>query len=120
MTILIGYDGSDGARDALAWAAREAGLRGTSLTICNVWRAPLPDRAMLPNVEPVRRAAERLTAEAMRDAHTTAPGLTLHPVTRCGSATSVLLEQAVAAELVVVGHRGRAGLHGVIAGSVSS
>jgi nucleotide-binding universal stress UspA family protein len=41
-------------------------------------------------------------------------------VTRCGSAASVLLEQAVDADLVVVGNRGYNALHGIIAGSVSS
>ena len=35
--IVAGYDGSPGAAQALRWAAREARVRDTELTVCLAW-----------------------------------------------------------------------------------
>ena len=43
--IVVGYDGSPGAAQALRWAAREAWARGTTLTVCLAWT---PDHMELP------------------------------------------------------------------------
>ena len=43
--IVAGYDGSPGSGDALRWAAREAKVRGTTLTVCLAWT---PDHMALP------------------------------------------------------------------------
>jgi nucleotide-binding universal stress UspA family protein len=43
--IVVGYDGSPGAAQALRWAAREAWARGTTLTVCLAWT---PDHIELP------------------------------------------------------------------------
>ena len=43
--IVVGYDGSPGAAQALRWAAREAWVRKTALTVCLAWT---PDHMELP------------------------------------------------------------------------
>lgn len=43
--IVAGYDGSPGAAQALRWAAREARVRDTELTVCLAWT---PDHMELP------------------------------------------------------------------------
>ena len=64
--ILVGIDGSDNSRKALEWAVREAGLRGTSLTVLgvhqvatNYWTGSPEKYAQdAPETEAVRQAAE--------------------------------------------------------------
>jgi len=50
--IVVGYDGSPGAGQAVRWAAREARARGTALTVCLAWT---PDHLELPRRTPVER-----------------------------------------------------------------
>src|SRR5689334_16280353 len=57
--IVAGYDGSPGAAQALRWAAREAGARGTVLTVTLAWT---PDHMELPTEPDLRAAVRRVGA----------------------------------------------------------
>ena len=39
--IVVGLDGSEGSKDALRWAARQATLTGASLDVVMTWEVPV-------------------------------------------------------------------------------
>jgi len=122
--IVVGVDGSGGAARALEFAATEAELRRTQLRVVCAWRVPVPAYAgsmIAPAIQTegfataMRDAAESQVDDAVRE-HA---GLDLELALREGSPTSVLLDEATRAELLVVGSRGRGGFAGLLLGSVS-
>ena len=124
-TIVVGVDGSDGARDALRFALEEARLRGVAVRAVAAWHVPVaayggtfvsPDPALVDRLAPeARRAVER----ALADAGDVAAGVNVDTVVREGAPAQVLLEEADDAELLVVGSRGLGGFRGLLLGSVS-
>lgn len=127
--ILVGVDGSDGARHALAWAAREAVLHGASVEAVSVWRDPYggdmslefdmehfrDDREVLLN-----RAEDQLTA-TVAEAAARHPGLTIDPLLLQGDDPGrILCERSADADLLVVGSRGHGGFLRLLLGSVGS
>jgi nucleotide-binding universal stress UspA family protein len=124
-TIVVGVDGSEGARDALRFALEEAWVRGTSVRVVAAWHIPVaayggafvpPDPALVGQLGPeARRAAER----AVEDAGELAAGVDVETVVREGTPARVLLEEADNADLLVVGSRGLGGFRGLLLGSVS-
>ena len=118
--IVVGYDGSPGAAQALRWAAREAWARGTTLTVCLAWT---PDHMELPTESALRDLArqhgqEILTRGLPYAESVLGPGR-VHPDLASGSAAQVLCERSRTAEMVVVGSRGQGELPGLRLGSVS-
>jgi nucleotide-binding universal stress UspA family protein len=125
--ILVGIDGSDNSRKALEWAVREAGLRGTSLTVLavhqvasNHWTGdPETYASDQPETEMVRQAAEDAVQKAVGQAGEPAPtSVTVRAVT--GVASHELVAASGGADLVVVGSRGGGGFARMVLGSVSS
>jgi nucleotide-binding universal stress UspA family protein len=118
--IVVGFDGSPGGDEALRWAAREAWARGMALTICLAW--PAPDLRQLGDWEAHDRARQlggEILSQGMRLAGAV-PDLTdVRTVLAEGSPAHVLRERSSAAEMLVVGSRGRGGLAGSLLGSVS-
>jgi nucleotide-binding universal stress UspA family protein len=118
--IVAGYDGSPGSDEALRWAAREAWARGTALTICLAW--PAPDLRQLGDWgahDRARQLGGEILAQGVRVAGAV-PDLTdVRTVLAGGSPAHVLCGRSSAAEMVVVGSRGRGGLAGSLLGSVS-
>jgi len=122
--ILVGIDGSDNSRKALDWAVREAGLRGTSLTVLavhqvasNHWTGDPETDA--PETEIVRQAAEDAVQKAVSQVGGPAPAsVTVRAVT--GVAAHELVAASGDADLVVVGSRGGGGFARMVLGSVSS
>lgn len=124
-TIVVGVDGSAGARDALRFALEEARLRRAAVRVVAAWHVPLaayggtfvpPDPALVAQLEPeARRAAER----ALEDAGDLASGVDVEVVVREGAPARILLEEADHADLLVVGSRGLGGFRGLLLGSVS-
>jgi nucleotide-binding universal stress UspA family protein len=119
--ILVGYDGSPGSEQALRWAAREAMSRGSALTICQAWdlgfpAPPSPGAAF----DLARQSGEQVLAQGMQLAHTVVRDCDIRPLLARGQAAYVLCEHSPAADMVVLGSRGRGGLAGMLLGSVSS
>ena len=125
--IIVGVDGSGHSHRALEWAAREAALRQTSLTVLTVHQ-PLAGWAAGPIVYPVddgstaqaaRELAEREANEALKEIGDYLPAeVTVRAVD--GFPADELLRAAEGAEMVVVGSRGAGGFARLLMGSVSS
>jgi nucleotide-binding universal stress UspA family protein len=121
--IVVGIDGSEAARHALAWAVEEARLRKASLAVVHAWHMPwvggYPYTTATFDPTELENWARR-TVEAAIDSVDTS-GLA-HPIERVLStsgAASAVLEAAKGADLLVVGSRGLGGFSGLLLGSVS-
>ena len=125
--ITVGMDGSDYSRKALEWAIREAGVRGTSLTVVAVHPVPrnhwtgdpetYPTDA--PETEKVRQAAEEAVQKAVGQVGEPGPtSITVRAVT--GVPAQELVAASAGADLLVVGERGGGGWAKMLLGSVTS
>jgi nucleotide-binding universal stress UspA family protein len=119
-TIVAGYDGSPAAAQALRWATREAGERGTTLTACLAWT---PDHVE-PPADPAlydlaREHGRQILARGLRYAESALGPGRVRADLAAGSAAHVLCERSKAAEMVVVGSRGHSELPGLLLGSVA-
>jgi nucleotide-binding universal stress UspA family protein len=142
--VIVGVDGSPASRKALRWAAEDAERRGAELQVVHVHEPKLVynpyEVSYATTSNP--RAVERLAAEerrwrehqrltcpaggggaARRAARRAAPELRqglIDRIVREGARPArLLLEAARAADLLVVGARGRGGFVGLLLGSVS-
>lgn len=121
--VVVGVDGSDEARRALAWGVREAGLRGVAVRVLTVWAGSPPSGAgegPRTTGEFERELEARVRADAVEAARAT--GTATVPVAtevRYGHPARSLVEGAGADGLLVVGARGLGGLRGQLFGSVS-
>ncbi|GAA1031814.1 universal stress protein [Virgisporangium ochraceum] len=118
--MLVGYDGSPDGRRAVEWAAQEAGRGGGVLRVLLAYQVGIGAR-LLPDERADRVAvaqAAGLADFAVAAARMAAPGVEVHGTTVRGHATAALLDAAVLNRLVVVGHRGAGGFHGLRVGAV--
>jgi nucleotide-binding universal stress UspA family protein len=124
--IVVGVDGSDSSRAALAWAYNEAAHHGATMIVVSTWQPPAmpmtPPYGSLPPEgyisQPQRDALdllERFVAEL--DART--PPVDVRTAVEQGSPAEVLIELSKEADLLVVGSRGHGGFVGMLLGSVS-
>ncbi|WUT00741.1 universal stress protein [Streptomyces sp. NBC_00708] len=113
--LVVGIDGSESSRAALALAFEEAALRRCALRAVAVWQPPVFSR---------RTGDESLQAERRRLSETTAGWAEKYPDVRLthevtvGSPVETLAEAAEHALALVVGRRGRGGYTGMRVGSV--
>lgn len=120
--IVVGVDGSPGAARAVEWAAGEAKLRGTGLTLVHAWHIPgavtmTAAGATAAEWQVVEDAAHAVLDEMAEDAF--GYGVEVKAVLVQAQAAPALIEQAAGADLLVVGTRGRGGFAGLLLGSVS-
>jgi nucleotide-binding universal stress UspA family protein len=120
--IVVGYDGSVGADEALRWGAAEAARLGAPLRVVHVLEWPVvvavaPAPPLCPD-ETACRQAEDLVAGAANEARRRWPGLAVTEHVHVGAAGPELIAESAHARLVVVGHRGRGGFAGLVLGSV--
>lgn len=115
--VVVGVDGSEQSRRALAWAVDYAGQRGS--TVEAVMAVPTTPRDDLARVARWTDAEERLGAlveDVLRDAPTL-PTLSFEVVE--GDPVTVLVDASRDAELVVLGSHGMSQLRNPDLGSVS-
>jgi nucleotide-binding universal stress UspA family protein len=123
--IVVGVDGSDGARVAVRWAAAEAARRNGRLELVSAWHFPASSGtfaiayAVDELVKDLTRAAERQLGEAAADARAIAPDVIVETHVAEAQPATALLEAAAGADLLVIGSRGLGGFRGLLLGSVS-
>lgn len=120
--IVVGVDGSDGARAALHWALDEATVRGAELAVVAAWQssavAGLASVGAFPARDLIEQSArdrldELVATEGLADRdHVTVTLVESSPA-------PALLDAAADADLLVVGSRGHGGFAGMLLGSVS-
>ena len=120
--VVVGVDGSAVSAAVLQWAVDEALERRSPL--CVVHALDQPHSAAFVRANPVfvgeeRRAAEEVLDTAVERARSIAPDLDVRSVLEVGPPAVVLLRQAAAAALVVLGSRGRGGFSCLLLGSTS-
>jgi nucleotide-binding universal stress UspA family protein len=123
--IVVGYDGSKGAKRALEFAAAEAAKHQARLRIVSVWNGKAPAVAALSAdavasaaVNRPRLAAQRLeeAAALVREAE---PDVDVKTVAVEGNAAAELIRTTENCRMLVVGSRGHGTVHGFLLGSVS-
>ena len=117
--IVVGVDGSPASQGALEWAVGQGALTGAVVEAVTAWHFPatyggypiVAETDWDSNAKTIQDVAvkEALGDEATSLVRRVARG---HPVT-------VLLDEAVGADLLVVGSRGHGGFTGMLLGSVS-
>jgi nucleotide-binding universal stress UspA family protein len=133
--VVVGVDGSAGAKDALLWALAEARLRhwplravhawmfgyiGGSVEGYPYWGGSLGSYTSLGiDLGDLHHAAEDLLERALADLKDEADGVEIDRQVVQGAAAEVLVSQAAPGDLLVVGSRGHGGFAGLMLGSVS-
>lgn len=125
--VIVGVDGSETARKAVRWAAREARLRGMKLELVSAWEIPIYSYAYgygFPVIsgdmtKSLTERAEGHLAEALDEARAEAREVQIETIAAEGHPAKVLLDVAKGADLLVVGSRGLGGFRELLLGSVS-
>ncbi|MFD0142561.1 MULTISPECIES: universal stress protein [unclassified Streptomyces] len=113
--LVVGVDGSEASRAALAWAFAEADVRRCSLRALAVWQPPV---FALHAADTMLPAERRLLAECTAGWPEKYPDVRLTHEVAVGSPVEVLAGAAEHALAVVVGRRGQGGYSGMRVGSV--
>jgi nucleotide-binding universal stress UspA family protein len=122
--IVVGVDGSPGARQALRWALGEAALRHAALEIVHAWS--YPDQGPKASASPgLAISVEALEDDALQVVEESLSGLVvkegldLRRHVAPSPVSLALVEAAEGADLLVVGARGKGGFAGLQLGSVA-
>lgn len=134
--IVVGVDGSDESKNALAWAAEEAKLRQAELEVVYAYEytpawqlygyegvSVAQMDAIAAEDEAAQERAQELAGELVEQlVHDLGPveGVTVTPVAITDRrAAAALVARSENADMLVVGSRGRGGFSGLLLGSVS-
>jgi len=118
-TVVVGIDGSECSRKALAWAEQYASAVGADLRLVTAWHwltsygVPLAYAGYDP-AEDARKMVEAAAADLGM------PVKRIHTVVDQGPAGNVLVDASNGAMALVVGTRGHGTLAGALLGSTSS
>jgi nucleotide-binding universal stress UspA family protein len=116
--IVVGVDGSDRNRAAVAWAADLALEAARPLTLLNVvadYSFPIPHHSMGGNDDRGREVVTRVRAEM----HRRHPDLSTRHEMACGATVSCLLDRSVDQAMLVLGRRGLSAVARTMIGSTS-
>ena len=124
--IVVGVDGSECSKTALAWALTQARLTGAQIEAVTTWQEPAMygfTYASAPGTfegESISALTEKVLRETVADVAGTG-GAPVEIVNRVveGPPAQVLLRIAADAQLLVVGTRGHGAFSGMLLGSVS-
>jgi nucleotide-binding universal stress UspA family protein len=124
--IVVGVDGSEESRKALAWAVEEARRWNAPLRVVHAWRPPRASVFDAPAaVRPELEQALRDVGEQVVDDSLTAvlsgaeTGVEIERLVVPEPPVEALLAAVRDADLLVVSSRGRGGFAGLLLGSVS-
>lgn len=138
-TIVVGVDGSPESKNALAWALKEARLRGASVRAMYVYDEPVVrwesyawhegavltseqiaelEKSLKSRAAETQKRAEALVQRALAEIRD-AEDVNVDTVAIRGRSASTLVEESREADLLVVGSRGRGGFTELLSGSVS-
>jgi len=116
--IVVGVDGSEGGRRALAWALREANRRGSAVEVVTVWNASWPEPG---NPDAARAEAEREQTEAIGAAIAglDGPAPAISREIAGGDPAEALTQAAGRAAFLVLGSHGYGVILAALLGSVT-
>lgn len=111
--VVVGVDGTDTDPAVLAWATREAALRGVELVLVHAWQPASVDRA--PYAPSCEYGHDKIEADRARDAlaaaekaaHALDPAIRIRSIATADRAAPVLLEAAEHAAMLVLGRKRR-------------
>jgi nucleotide-binding universal stress UspA family protein len=119
--IIVGVDGSACSKEALAWAARQARLTGSTLQVVATWTLPTTYGFAPPVSESFDAQSEMqgMLDRTVKEVVGERPPFPLETKVLPGHPATVLTEMSRDASLVIVGSRGHGGFVGLLIGSVS-
>ena len=124
--ILVGVDGSAHSKDALEWAAKEAALRHTSLTVltvrqavADVWGGTSHYQGDESLIEKARVAAQAEADSVLSTLGDARPESVTVTATQ-GIPAEEIINAGAGADMIVLGSRGGGGFARLLLGSVSS
>jgi len=120
--IVVGYDGSPGARAALDFAMQTARPAKLAVTLVHAWSPSPPPSPFAtgysgPGDRELAAAGEAILAEGLDRVRGSAVDLEVSGVLARGAAATALLGSAELASMLVVGSRGLGGFSGLLLGS---
>ncbi|MBS3940831.1 MAG: universal stress protein [Actinobacteria bacterium] len=120
--IVVGVDGSEGSRQALLWAAKEAALRGATLEVIHTYAPPQEVGVSGSATQTAHyfEAAGEVARELVAGMTVAVEEVEVrgHAVESLDPART-LVERSAGADMLVVSSRGRGGLRSLLLGSVS-
>ncbi len=119
--IVVGVDGSPSSLQALAWAARQAHLAGSTLEVVSTWEWPTSYGWAVPvpdDFDPEQDVRDSLEP-AVAALQARFPDLHIEHHVVSGHPAPVLVEASKGADLLVVGSRGHGEFMGMVLGSTS-
>lgn len=128
--IVVGVDGSEESRGALAWAVEEGRLRQAPVLAIHAWELPMvpaPTGLVPPSVEvasdltELRQGSAELVESMVREIAADAPDVEVRPLAVEDGPVNALLAAAEQndAQMIVVGSRGHGGFVALLIGSTS-
>jgi nucleotide-binding universal stress UspA family protein len=117
--IVVGVDGSEGSKEALRWAARQAEFTGATLQAIITWQYPA-FYGWVPDDVDFAGLARRALDGALDEVFGAARPARLETSVIEGFAAQVLVAASEGAELLVAGSRGYGGFTDALLGSVST
>jgi len=123
--IVVGVDGSESSKAALAWAVDQAELTDADVEAVIAWQYPIafagagyaPIGSLMDT--DFEGTAERVLSAAISETVDAACPVKVSATARQGNPAQILLEAAKNADLLVVGSRGHGGFTEALLGSVS-
>jgi len=123
--VVVGDDGSAGARAAILFALEEAGRRATTLHVLRAWSITSAVRpagagsGYIPSLAEFQQGTLDAERERVRQLCGEAHGVDVQVHVAHSPSAQSLIEASTTCDLVVVGSRGRGGFASLVLGSVA-